>query len=351
MLTNKSNKLTWNIISEYRGVLMGIAIISILIFHYTDDCRIYDINFNGWVEFYNLYISSSWVDVFLFLSGFGLYFALKKKSDITSFYVRRFVKIIVPYLLVAIPTFLWRDFYVGQLGVSVFIKDLFFVTLFSKGNTWYWYVFMICFCYFIFPYVFQVVETCENEIAEQMRMMGIFTFFTVIAIMLQLYYKDFFGNINIFLLRFPVFFLGTFIGKRAYEKREISWNVYVMMILSLIIVRLRLVKKVIIVRYVVAFLNLSICFAIAIIFNKLKSCDRIHKICKSFFEWFGAYSLELYLTHVTVRSIMNHYGYFTYHAKNELIMVCISIILSLVLKKVTEMLVKLVHYSNSVHNN
>ena len=99
--TKKKN--TWDIISDYRGVLMGISIICIIVFHYVEDCGIYHVHKNGWVEFFRNYITSSSVDGFLFLSGFGLYYAMKKHPDISQFYKRRFTKILIPYFLVSIP--------------------------------------------------------------------------------------------------------------------------------------------------------------------------------------------------------------------------------------------------------
>ena len=78
---NKTGRapLTYDLISKYRSALMGLAIISILIFHFTDDCRIYQTKFEGIIYYYNMLISSAGVDAFLALSGFGLYYSMKRK--------------------------------------------------------------------------------------------------------------------------------------------------------------------------------------------------------------------------------------------------------------------------------
>ena len=70
----KKEKLTYEIFSKYRNIIMGVAIISILIFHFTDDCRIFNYSFDGLIKLFNRYISSAGVDIFLFFSGFSLYY-------------------------------------------------------------------------------------------------------------------------------------------------------------------------------------------------------------------------------------------------------------------------------------
>lgn len=63
-----------SVLSQYRGALMGISIILIIVFHFTDDCH-----------YYWRYISSSSVDAFLFFSGLGLYYSMKKDQMLEAF--------------------------------------------------------------------------------------------------------------------------------------------------------------------------------------------------------------------------------------------------------------------------
>ena len=41
------------------------------------------------------------VNIFLFMSGIGLYYSLKRNGNIIDFYIRRAIRLIVPYLLIA----------------------------------------------------------------------------------------------------------------------------------------------------------------------------------------------------------------------------------------------------------
>ena len=344
MNTVKTRKRpTWDVISDYRGVLMGISIICIIIFHYVEDCGIYHVHKNGWVEFFRNYITSSSVDGFLFLSGFGLYYAMKKHPDISQFYKRRFTRILIPYFLIAIPALCWNDFLFDKTGVKAFFSDLSFYSFFTRGMSWFWYILLICFCYLIFPFIFRAIDKAPDEESEQMRIINLFTFFTMITFVIRLSNKELFDNTNLALLRIPFFCLGCFIGKYSYEKRSISGGTYGLMLLSLFAIQFRKGSKIIFARYSAAFLNISACILIAILFSKLKHFEKIRNWIKKFFEWFGKYSLELYLAHVTVRGVMRDYGHPTCYGRNELIMVAISIVLALIVNQLTKWIEHFIH--------
>lgn len=344
MNTVKTRKRpTWDVISDYRGVLMGISIICIIIFHYVEDCGIYHVHKNGWVEFFRNYITSSSVDGFLFLSGFGLYYAMKKHPDISQFYKRRFTRILIPYFLIDIPALCWNDFLFDKTGVKAFFSDLSFYSFFTRGMSWFWYILLICFCYLIFPFIFRAIDKAPDEESEQMRIINLFTFFTMITFVIRLSNKELFDNTNLALLRIPFFCLGCFIGKYSYEKRSISGGTYGLMLLSLFAIQFRKGSKIIFARYSAAFLNISACILIAILFSKLKHFEKIHNWIKKFFEWFGKYSLELYLAHVTVRGVMRDYGHPTCYGRNELIMVAISIVLALIVNQLTKWIEHFIH--------
>ena len=344
MNTVKTRKRpTWDVISDYRGVLMGISIICIIIFHYVEDCGIYHVHKNGWVEFFRNYITSSSVDGFLFLSGFGLYYAMKKHPDISQFYKRRFTRILIPYFLIAIPALCWNDFLFDKTGVKAFFSDLSFYSFFTRGMSWFWYILLICFCYLIFPFILRAIDKAPDEESEQMRIINLFTFFTMITFVIRLSNKELFDNTNLALLRIPFFCLGCFIGKYSYEKRSISGGTYGLMLLSLFAIQFRKGSKIIFARYSAAFLNISACILIAILFSKLKHFEKIHNCIKKFFEWFGKYSLELYLAHVTVRGVMRDYGHPTCYGRNELIMVAISIVLALIVNQLTKWIEHFIH--------
>lgn len=85
----------YSILSKYRTELMGISILWVMFFHSTISVNntilrlIKDIGYGG-------------VDIFLMLSGLGLYYAYKKNNNILEFYKRRVLRILPTYLPVVV---------------------------------------------------------------------------------------------------------------------------------------------------------------------------------------------------------------------------------------------------------
>jgi peptidoglycan/LPS O-acetylase OafA/YrhL len=155
-------RITNDTLSRQRTVLMGISILLILVFHYTEDCQSAGINYTGWVRWFRTRIGSSSVEVFLFLSGMGLYYALKKNPDVVRFYKRRLLRVLLPYLIVALPVWLVYDLHFAGKNIGAVILDVTFWTFFRSGVKLYWYIGMILFCYLIFPYLFRIVENARD---------------------------------------------------------------------------------------------------------------------------------------------------------------------------------------------
>lgn len=333
--------MTYQLVSKYRGALMGLAILGIIAFHFAEDCASNGVHFNRLISLYYKYIKSTGVDIFLFLSGFGLYFSFKKNSNLRIFYKRRFSKILIPYILLSVPALIWQCFFWEDGGVSQFLSEVFFVSFFRDGFVWFWYVLMISFCYLIFPYVYRIFEQSADRTAEQMNMMSVFSFLTVIALVLQLYQKEFFGNTEIALLRLPVFFLGCLVGKAAFEKRKVSNFMWLLVVISILILPLSQETNIIVSRYVLAFFNLMLFWLITAAFQCLSVCKKIHSILKHALEVIGSYSYELYLSHVMARGVFHRLGYKTCYVKNELVMLIISVILAIILKWASNRILKL----------
>jgi peptidoglycan/LPS O-acetylase OafA/YrhL len=105
-------------------------------------------------------ISGVGVDLFLFLSGYGLTVsALKKSRTIGNFYKDRLLKLLVPFWIVLIIFFL-LDFFVLNKAYSLSYIVSSFLGFFSTANMQndinspLWYFTFILFYYLIFPLVF-----------------------------------------------------------------------------------------------------------------------------------------------------------------------------------------------------
>lgn len=329
----KTDCRTFDIFSKYRSKLMGIAIISIIIFHFTEDCSIYKMKYEGIVYYYNRYIGSSFVDVFLFLSGFGLYyyFSNNKGRKLSEFYFKHISKIIITYLIIVFVPLLWRDMVMDGKSLWYFIQDLTFIKLITNGAKWHWYIFMIIICYLISPWVYSVFERARDDTECHLRLLNIISFITVMAVLLKQSVPDLFGNNNIWMLRFPAFCFGFYIARLAYEKRKIPLWLYPVGGISAVFLILRNIADIIVVRYIMGLFAIYLSFLIVSIFAYIPDRRYIRKI-GSLLDWFGAYTLELYLLHVTIRGLLNRYGLNTSHYRYELIVIAGSLILTPVVR-------------------
>ena len=339
MKKKQENKLTFEIISKYRTLLMGIAIITIILFHFVEDCYNANHNYEGFIRLYKIIIGSSGVDIFLLLSGFGLYYSFKKNNNTKEFYLKRFTKILIPYLIVAIPALFIKDIILDGTTIIKYLKDLTFITLLTDGVRWHWYIFFICICYLIFPYIFKVFDSSKDDITDHMRLMNLISFTTIICIMLQLYCKEVFSNTNIFMLRLTPFICGVLLGKYAYKKEEIKKHHIVITFLSLFLIWLAKDTNIIVTRYTLFIVNSSLYFIGILILDKIKHL-KITEIPAKIIEWCGKYSLELYLVHVTIRTFFHRAGYPTYSFPTIIIYLILTVILSIGLNKLSNLINK-----------
>ena len=128
-----AGRQSYRLLSNSRGVL-------IMAFHYTEDLSNAADHFNGPAQVFYDYIGSSGVDMFLMISGLGLYYSWKRNPDAGAFYRKRLTRVLVPYVAVALVGRIWFDFVHSEAGVVRFLADIAFVTFFTDGVKWFWYI-------------------------------------------------------------------------------------------------------------------------------------------------------------------------------------------------------------------
>lgn len=129
-------KLELRDISIYRSQLMGISILWIMMLHFTFT----QIKPLGFIAQYGF----AGVDIFMMVSGLGLYYSLDKNCNILQFYKKRFIRIFPTYYLLGIfvslliyeddlITYLFRystlGFWIGSVYGEWFIPSLIFLYL------------------------------------------------------------------------------------------------------------------------------------------------------------------------------------------------------------------------------
>lgn len=129
-------------ISNYRAELMGIATIMILIGH----SIFYGQGFIDYGYLQDIFtLGYSGVDIFLFLSGYGLVYSMQK-NEVKDFYKHRLIRIVPSVLAIM------------AINVIVNCKNLslhFLNPMYWFGS--YWYIGFILTAYFVFPVLYKYI--------------------------------------------------------------------------------------------------------------------------------------------------------------------------------------------------
>ncbi len=339
----KIQNKTFELFSKYRGIIMGLATLSVIFFHFCEDKKVYKFGYDGFIELFSKIVGSSGVDIFLFVSGLGLYYSWKKNPNYKEFLWKRLPRILIPYLLIAIPGYIIRHNIIPGISIWKTISDFTFISLFVSGTRWHWYIFFIAAMYIIFPYLFDMVESCKKNIDVEKFLLNILTTITLLAVMLQLYAKPVFDNTNIMVLRIPQFIFGIYLGRLAYNKDKIEPKWIFIFFITIAAYFLRSYNKIILTRYIGALgAFLSICLTIQL-FELCNKKGLQLNILKKILEVIGKYSLELYLTHVTIRTILLKCGIATYRIRYELLLIVLSVVASLIVHFITEKIVTFIN--------
>lgn len=324
--------MSLNIISRYRSVLFGISIISIILFHYCEDYvnafQNGNVGSNLIVFGYYKMISSLGVEVFIFLSGLGLFYSMSNNSNVIRFYEKRVKRLIVPYVFVGIIFWGVFDLILNKEGITRFIKDFTFVTFFTEGQRTIWFIGVIFIFYLVFPLVYKLILSQAGVIKTLILIIGIYGInYSILQLWPNIYY-----NIEIGIMRFPIFILGALC---AYLIKNDVQNQNKIMIFFAIAIGLALKLADVFVdmpqywsRIITTFYAIALILIVCIIVNKLHWMK-----FNSAMEKVGEYSLELYMIHVCLRKIMKSIGVYTCEFHIYIGIIIISIILSTFLHK------------------
>ena len=278
---------------------MGVAIIFILFCHVELG---YEQNNIAPTAFSKLsHILTVGVDLFLCLSGFGLYYSYtKKKQTYGEFEKKRLVRILPYYLVIAGVTYCLYDVIIKSFGINKFLRDLFFVSWFRYGSTRYWYILAIIVFYLLFPVLYHFVVSGKSVLLK------IVLFSICWWVLEELLCRTIpaITALRIALARLPIFIIGIYFGKLSYEHREVKRTAGITLLVCgpLLLVLLKKSFSPNIADYfhypVRAILSISIMVMVIIIMEllyikSLKICDAIVDVL----EWLGRMTLELYLLH------------------------------------------------------
>ena len=202
-----------NLISTYRTELMGLAILGVMWGHLMN-------------ETWQPVIFSQLARLihtagFIFLSGFGLYYAFQKNKNTKSFYKKRLIRIITPFVFITYWFFI-TAYACGEESLLQFIADLTTTRfwIYGEAHSWaMWYVSATVLLYLLFPLIYRTLFIGKKTIYG----LSVITILYIMALwtIAQLY-PAYWINTRIFWARLIMFPLGIFSGHLAYQSKAAS---------------------------------------------------------------------------------------------------------------------------------
>lgn len=245
-----------------------------------------------------LKVGNCGVDIFMLLSGFCLSLSFSNNPNTFLYYKKRIVRLIIPYLLISIPYYLYKNYTYTSLpdnsfNFSGFIKDLSGYSFWFEGSRTTWFVHAIIIMYLLFPVFYKIVK--KNTIYA----ISLLIISYIFVITTYLYCPNY-HLFSIAICRFPAFIIGMLIFKLNIgfvlnKKYLLFFIMYLTVFIFVIPIRKYIPTSLLWLFYVT--------FAVSIIYIIEFISNIINKIGICFFV--GLFSLEIYLVHVMVLNIMN----------------------------------------------
>lgn len=297
-MNSKVEKCLFNI-SKYRTQLMGAAAFWVLAHHI-------------FTELYTTVTipvvtpifarGNIGVDIFLVVSGMGLYFSITKRNSAIEFYKKRIIKVIIPWSLMSIPY--WLFVYVLQKKDFIgFFKDLLGISFWTEGVSTTWYVDFVIILYLLYPFIYKAQKRKMTNI-NSMIVIAILSNFLIYLIFPFWYVK-----VDKALTRVPAFFMGSILGQLLFgeeKKEECKKVLEIYTTLAILVFIVSPFVKRINHEFGVAFYFLGafgIAFVIMIFLSWMLDIKK-WKLLNSVLIFLGKMSLEIYLLNVFIRNIM-----------------------------------------------
>lgn len=290
-------------ISRFRGELMGTAMLFIILFHVAlprEDL------FFGLRRMGNI-----GVDMFLFLSGIGLWFSWKKNPSLRHFFMRRYMRIYPTWLVMAclfyIPDFL------GDRHYSKNIMDL-VGDITINWDFWlhdeltFWYIPATMMLYLFAPGYMELIR--RHPIYRWLPVMMIMW---CILVQWVTPINAAVGHLEIFWSRVPIFFIGINMGECVSNNDKMDgasiWMLIMMFVMALAAsIFLEQVRHGEFPLFVERMLYIPLTVTTILLLNRV--FRRTPKWFNAVFKFVGALSLEAYLIHSHfVLDDINGYGW------------------------------------------
>lgn len=216
-------------ISRYRGELMGLAMIFVMLFHV-------------WMPKSNpmyglVRCGNVGVDIFLFLSGIGLWYSWTKNPSLKHFFKRRYARVYPAWLIVACLFYIPNYLNTPGGGYSPDVPNL-IANILIGWSFWriddltFWFVPSIMMLYTFAPAYMTLIQRHPAYRWTAVAAM-------VLAVIVQYYppVHGTVGHLEIFFSRIPIFLIGINCGAMVKERRTADgssiWLIALVFVMSL----------------------------------------------------------------------------------------------------------------------
>lgn len=270
---------------------MGIAILGVCLLHGFNWANISETSIG---HFIRPFAKIAFTEGFLFLSGFGLYYSLSKNGDLRKFYIKRVNRVLLPYIIMGLPFFL-LSLITGGISVSIFLLKITSLYFWFFGNDGMWYISMSVVLYLLFPFAYKFMFAQQKEIGVVTRTLVIIMTCVSACFALYDFVPHYYNMLQIGITKIPMFFIGMLVAWYSCLGLSMTWkHIIGGGILLSITFLLKNHSDVFVPYYEMAYRLLMMplfCFVI----EYLKT-----KRLNVFLQWFGRYSLEIYVLQMLV---------------------------------------------------
>lgn len=195
----------FRLLSKYRKPIMALAAIWIIAFHF------WELLTGGTLQKIERVIKGMGfygVDIFLLMSGYGLYYSMEKSDKLLPFYKKRLSRLWFPVAVVAVCQCVYKKWSVvtllkNALGYSFLTENIY---------SFLWFAYFIAILYILFPFYYRLFRRAKHKTVFTL---AVFCVWLCASLLLKNKLRyDLWGATN----RLPVFALGVLYG--YYSKRE-----------------------------------------------------------------------------------------------------------------------------------
>ena len=272
---------------------MGLAILMVALYH--SNLKIPFVSHIGYYGYWG-------VDLFLIASGFGIFHSLEKHKSLKDYYLRRLIRIVPAYLIVVsafsiwkicIHAATWHDWFLNMFGLSYWL---------DFTNRFDWFIPTICLYYVLSPIMVHFIKKGRGAFVLASLTIACWGFTLFLPTLNA-------SHLNLCIIRVPVFFAGLYFAWLSERNTEIPYRyicyIFLLLLISAEALVMHKISPPLLFKYGIYY-YFSAAGAIPLTFLVSDILDRCKKI-PCVLGFFGVMTLEIYLLHERIITVMRHY--------------------------------------------